>query len=131
MMRANWLRLALVIPALAGLGACAHGADRAGALPSALEAGWNGKPVCELLHQSASHRTLRCTFPPGVGHERHYHPPHFGYALSGGTMQLTDASGVRVAEIDTGSYFTSQGTDWHEVINVGDTTVTYLIVEER
>ncbi len=130
MMRANWLRLALVIPALTGLVSCAHGAGRNDALPSALEAGWNDKPVCELLHQSASHRTLRCTFPRGVGHERHYHPPHFGYVLSGGTMQLTDASGVRVAEIDTGSHFTSQGTDCHEVINVGDRTVTYLIVEE-
>jgi len=100
------------------------------ALPDALAAGWQGENVCELQHQTATHRILRCTFPPGVGHERHFHPAHYGYALSGGTMQLISASGTRVAEISTGSHYTSNGVEWHEVINIGDTTVTYLIVEE-
>ena len=99
-------------------------------LPTALEAGWEGERVCELMHQTATHRVLRCTFPPGVGHERHYHPAHFGYALSGGTMQLTSAEGTRTADIATGSSYSSDGTPWHEVINVGDTTVTYLMIEE-
>jgi len=99
-------------------------------LPDALAAGWAGKPVCELQHQTSSHRILRCSFAPGVGHERHYHPAHYGYALSGGTMQLTSAQGVRTAQIATGSHYSSDGVDWHEVINVGETTVTYLIVEE-
>ena len=44
-------------------------------------------------------------------------------------MRLTDASGVREAELQTGSSFNSDGTEWHEVLNIGDTTVTYLIVE--
>ena len=99
-------------------------------LPSAIEAGWDGKPVCELLHLAPHSRTLRCTFPPGGGHVRHFHPAHFGYALSGGTMELTDAGGVRIAKIATGAHYESDGTAWHSVRNVGDTTVTYLIVEE-
>ena len=99
-------------------------------LPSALEAGWEGRNVCELQHQAETHRVMRCTFPPGVGHERHYHPAHYGFALSGGTMQLTDANGTRSAELATGSDYSSAGTAWHEVVNVGKTTVTYLIVEE-
>ena len=99
-------------------------------LPSALEAGWNGKRVCELQHQAETHRVLRCTFPPGVGHERHYHPAHWGYALSGGTMQLTDGERTRTATIASGSSYSSDGVEWHEVVNVGDTTVTYLIIEE-
>ena len=101
------------------------------ALLSALEAGWDGDRVCELLHESATQRMLRCTFPPGVGHERHYHPAHFGYALSGGTMRITDAGGTREVRLDTGSSYASDGTVWHEVVNVGSTPVIYLIVEEK
>jgi quercetin dioxygenase-like cupin family protein len=100
-------------------------------LPDPLSAGWQGNPVCEQLHDDASHRVLRCTFPPGVGHERHYHERHFGYALSGGRMRLTSAEGTREVELATGSSYVSAGVDWHEVLNVGDTTVVYLIVEPK
>ena len=100
-------------------------------LPDPLAAGWRGKSVCEKLHEDAHQRILRCTFPPGVGHERHFHPRHFGYALSGGKMRITDAKGAREVEIEAGSSFTSDGVDWHEVVNVGDTQVQYLIVEPR
>lgn len=100
-------------------------------LPSALEAGWEGQPVCELMHQARDYRALRCSFAPGVGHERHFHPAHFGYALSGGRMRTTDESGTREIEIATGSSFVSDGVGWHEVINVGETIVTYMIIENR
>ena len=83
--------------------------------------------ACRLL---GTHRVLRCTFPPGVGHERHYHPAHYGYALSGGTMRITDESGTRDVDLATGADYSSDGTPWHEVVNVGDTPVIYLIVEE-
>ncbi len=99
------------------------------ALPDPLEAGWNGNPVCEKLHDGPDNRILRCTFPPGTGHERHYHKPHFGYAISGGRMRITDASGTREVDLSTGSSFASDGVDWHEVLNVGETTVVYLIIE--
>lgn len=100
-------------------------------LPDPLAAGWKGVPVCERLHEDETQRVLRCTFPPGIGHERHYHRPHFGYALSGGRMRITDANGAREAALATGSSYTSAGTAWHEVLNVGDTTVQYLIVESK
>ena len=100
-------------------------------LPGPLAAGWQGKPVCEKLHDDAHQRVLRCTFPPGVGHDRHQHTRHFGYALSGGKMRITDAKGSREAEIKAGSSFASEGVAWHEVLNVGSTTVQYLIVEPR
>lgn len=100
-------------------------------LPDPLAAGWNGAPVCELLHEDSDQRVLRCTFTPGVGHERHLHAPHFGYAISGGRMRITDASGVREIDLPTGSSFTSAGVLWHEVMNVGDTMVVYLIVEPK
>ena len=100
-------------------------------LPDPLEAGWRGLPVCENLHEDSEQRVLRCSFPPGVGHERHFHPRHFGYAISGGRMQITDSNGTRAVDLATGSNFTSRGVAWHEVVNVGDTTVVYLIVEPK
>lgn len=100
-------------------------------LPDPLQAGWQGKPVCERLLEDDRQRILRCSFPPGVGHDRHRHRPHFGYALSGGRMRITSAEGVREATLATGSTFTSRGIAWHEVLNIGDTTVQYLIVETK
>ena len=44
-------------------------------------------------------------------------------------MKITDGSGTRTVELQTGSDFYSAGVDWHTVINVGETTVEYLIVE--
>ena len=102
-----------------------------GDLPDPLEAGWQGALVCENLHEDDRQRVLRCTFPPGVGHERHYHPPHFGYALSGGRMRITDAKGTREVDLATDSNFASDGVAWHEGLNIGDTTVAYLIVEPK
>jgi len=100
-------------------------------LPDPLAAGWQGSPVCEKLHEDADQRILRCSFPPGVGHERHFHPRHFGYAISGGRMRITDANGTRDVDLATGSSFSSTGVSWHEVVNAGDTTVVYLIVEPK
>jgi quercetin dioxygenase-like cupin family protein len=114
---------------LAGLGIAGAMADTT--LPDPLAAGWQGKAVCERLSEDARQRILRCTFPPGVGHERHYHSPHFGYALSGGDMRITDEGGTREVTLRTGSSFTSDGTAWHEVINIGQSTVSYLIVEQK
>ena len=94
-------------------------------------AGWAGQPVCEMLHEDKQQRVLRCTFAPGAGHERHYHPAHFGYAIAGGRMQIIDASGQREVKLTAGSSYSSAGVDWHEVKNVGDTTVIYLLVEPR
>ena len=102
-----------------------------GALPDPLEAGWQGAPVCEKLHEDVDQRVLRCTFPPGVGHERHFHPRHFGYAIAGGRVRITDASGTREVSLETGSSYSSDGVDWHEIENIGDSTIVYLIVEPR
>ena len=100
-------------------------------LPDPLQAGWKGEPVCEKLHEDDDHRILRCTFPPGVGHERHFHRRHFGYAISGGRVRIIDASGTRELSLETGSSYSSDGVAWHEIENIGDTTIVYLIVEPR
>jgi quercetin dioxygenase-like cupin family protein len=100
-------------------------------LPDPLVAGWKGEPVCERLHEDARQRVLRCTFPPGVGHERHFHAPHFGYVIAGGRMRIATADGVREVDLADDLTWTSDGVAWHEVENVGDTTAVYLIVEAK
>lgn len=100
-------------------------------LPDPLQAGWNGTPVCELLHEDSRQRVLRCIFAPNVGHERHFHAPHFGYALSGGRVRITDDRGVRELDLSANSSFNSEGVAWHEILNIGSTTISYLIVESK
>jgi len=98
-------------------------------LPDPLAAGWIGEPVCELLHEDAHQRILRCMFPPGVGHEKHFHTAHFGYVISGGKMRILDESGERELDLRAGYSWMSDGVRWHAVLNVGETTSVYLIVE--
>lgn len=100
-------------------------------LPSALEAGWKGTRVCVLLFENEKMRAARCTFPPGGGHERHYHPAHWGYILQGSTMRITTAAGTVDRELKAGGTWWSDGIAWHEAVNIGTTTGVYIIVEPK
>ncbi len=100
-------------------------------LPDPLAAGWHGVPVCEVLQENGNMRVLKCTFPPGVGHERHYHGAHVGYTLAGSRMRVTDITGTREVQTITGASFSSAGVAWHEVLNIGQDTAAYLIIEYK
>ena len=100
-------------------------------LPDPLQAGWEGKTVCELLEDNDEVRVLKCKFPPNVGHEKHYHNPHFGYALTGGKFRITDATGTREVEIPDGYSFSNEKEIIHEVLNIGETTGVFLIFEYK
>ena len=100
-------------------------------LPTAFDAGWKGQKVCELLFENADLRAARCTFPPGVGHDRHFHPRHWGYVVQGSTMRITDARGTSDRVIKTGSSWWSDGIEWHEAVNIGPTAAVYVIYEPK
>ncbi|MGD8323524.1 MAG: cupin domain-containing protein [Gammaproteobacteria bacterium] len=110
-----------------GIGVCSAQSP----LPDALNAGWLGESVCRMLHEDASDRIILCTFPPSVGHERHFHRPHFGYVVAGGRARIVDAAGTREVELVTGEGSQSEGVEWHEILNVGDSTIVYLVVEPK
>lgn len=46
-------------------------------------------------------------------------------------MRITDSNGTREVDVPTGSDFASDGLEWHEVINVGDSTGVFLIIEPK
>lgn len=100
-------------------------------LPDPLEAGWNGESVCEVLEENKELRVLKCTFPPNVGHEKHYHNPHFGYTLVGGKFRITDTTGTRQVDVPTGYNFRNDSITQHEIFNVGETTAVFLIMEYK
>ncbi|MEN8886992.1 MAG: cupin domain-containing protein [Winogradskyella sp.] len=98
-------------------------------LPDPLEAGWQGEAVCKVLEENTNVRVLKCTFKPGVGHEKHYHNPHYGYTLAGGQFKITDSTGTRDVNVPTRYSFSKDSVTVHEVLNIGETTAVFLIVE--
>ena len=100
-------------------------------LPDAINAGWKGEKVCEPLFENEHMRAARCSFAPGAGHERHYHPPHWGYIVGGTTMRITDSKGTTDRVMAAGSNWWSDGIAWHEAVNIGTTTGVYVIVEPK
>jgi quercetin dioxygenase-like cupin family protein len=100
-------------------------------LPTAFEAGWKGEKVCEPLFENEQMRAARCTFPPGGGHDRHFHPPHWGYILEGTTMRITTEAGSVDRVLKSGSNWWSDGIAWHEAVNIGTTTSVYIIIEPK
>jgi quercetin dioxygenase-like cupin family protein len=98
-------------------------------LPHAFDAGWEGQKTCETLFEDDTLRVGRCVFPPGVGHEKHYHNPHFGYVLEGGELRIADSNGERKVTTHSGGNWSTTEVTTHEALNIGDTTTSYLIVE--
>ncbi|NQX86369.1 MAG: cupin domain-containing protein [Flavobacteriaceae bacterium] len=99
--------------------------------PDPFDAGWNGERVCEILEDNPKIRILKCTFPPNIGHEQHYHEPHFGYTLVGGKFKITDAKGTREVNVPNGYSFKKDSITSHEVLNIGKTTAQFLIIEYK
>ena len=99
--------------------------------PGALDVEWQGKKPCENLYEDDQIRILRCTLPPGAKHVRHRHPANFVYTLSGGKLEVTDATGTQRAEAVTDAAALSPPIAWHEGTNIGDTTVRYVVVEMK
>ncbi|MCT4631023.1 cupin domain-containing protein [Winogradskyella sp.] len=100
-------------------------------LPDPLEAGWKGKSVCKVLEENKDLRVLKCVFPPNVGHEKHYHNPHFGYTLSGSKFRITDTKGTREVDVPKGYSFSKDKITEHKVLNIGETTAEFLIIEYK
>jgi hypothetical protein len=100
-------------------------------LPDPLDAGFNNSKVCKVLTENKKVRTLKCVFPPGVGHDKHFHAEHFGYTISGSKFRITDKTGTREVNVPTGYDFYNKKIEWHNVLNIGDSTAVFLIIEPK
>ena len=128
------IRLAIRLLVMSGVIALstAANAGEPSDLQHAFDAGWQGEETCELLYETGSVRVGKCIFPPGTGHEKHFHNPHFGYVLEGGKLRITNADGeVSEVQTTTGGSWSSDRVTVHEALNIGATTTSYLIVEPR
>ena len=124
-------KYALFLTSLLVLITASSGCNDKKSLSDPLEAGWNNQPVCEVLQENSNIRALKCTFPPGIGHERHYHKAHFGFTIAGSRFRIKDTTGVREVDVLTGSNFYNDEIAWHEVLNIGDSTAVFLIIEPK
>jgi quercetin dioxygenase-like cupin family protein len=125
------MRFANTIALMLALGLTPALASETPDLPHAFDAGWEGQKTCELLFEDDTVRVARCIFPPGIGHEKHYHNPHFGYVLEGGELRIADSNGKREVTTRTGGNWSTTEVTTHEALNIGDTTTSYLIVEPK
>jgi len=100
-------------------------------VPDALSVEWQGQKPCEKLFEDVQIRIARCTFPPSAVHVRHSHPGYLSYVLSGGKGQIQDEKSTRQVEVHADTYTNSEPLAWHELTNVGDTTLRYLVVERK
>ena len=100
-------------------------------LPDTIEAGWQGKAVCEVLYEDDKIRTGTCTYPPGIGQVRHTHGPYFSYVISGGTLKVINEKGTFESTSVAGRSGKNDGVKWHELLNIGETTVKFLFVEQK
>ncbi len=121
------LKSVIGIILLIGLWSC----EETSKLPDPLEAGWNNTAVCEVLVDNDEMRVLKCSFAPGVGHDKHYHPAHYAYAISGSRFRIEDKDGIREVDFPTGSNYYSEGVEWHKALNIGDSNAVVLIIENK
>ena len=100
-------------------------------VPDALAVEWQGQHPCEKLYEDAEIRAMRCTLAPGAVHVRHSHPETLVYTISGGRTKVQDDRGTREGEPRTGAFSANAPTPWHEVTNIGDTTLSFLVIDKK
>ena len=106
-------------------------AARAETIPDALSVEWQGHKLCEKLFEDGYIRMARCTFPPGTIHLCHSHPSYISYVLSGGEARVTDEKGTWEGEVRAGTFVDSAPVRWHEIVNTGNTTLEFLLIEKK
>ena len=100
-------------------------------VPDALAVEWQGQHPCEKLYEDAEIRAMRCTLQPGAAHVRHSHPGNLVYTISGGKAKVQDDKGTREGQPKTGGFSNNSPNPWHEVTNIGDTTLSFFVVEKK
>jgi hypothetical protein len=59
------------------------------------------------------------------------HPFNLSNVIAGSTFRIKDTTGIREVDVPTGSSFSNDGVEWHEVLNIGDSIAVILIFEPK
>ena len=85
--------------------------------------------VYKVLFENDRVRLLEVRMKPGDESAQHSHPNYLVYALEGGTVKLTPASGDSAAvEIQAGDTMWREAEE-HSALNIGTTDLVALFVE--
>jgi quercetin dioxygenase-like cupin family protein len=94
----------------------------------AQEAAQAAPHVYKVLFENDRVRLLDVRMKPGDESAQHSHPDYLLYALEGGKVKLTDASGSAEVDIPAGAAMWREAEE-HSALNVGTTEVHALFVE--
>lgn len=85
--------------------------------------------VYKVLFENERVRLLDVRMKPGDSSDQHSHPDYLLYAITGGKVKLTDASGQSVeVEIQAGDTMWREAEE-HSALNVGTTELQAIFVE--
>ena len=85
--------------------------------------------VYKVLFENERVRLLDVRMKPGDASDQHSHPDYVLYAITGGKVKLTDASGQSAeVEIQAGDTMWREA-DEHSALNVGTTELQAIFVE--
>jgi quercetin dioxygenase-like cupin family protein len=95
----------------------------------AQEAAQAAPHIYKVLFENERVRLLDVRMKPGEESAQHSHPDYLLYALTGGTVKLSDASG-QSAEVEVPEGATMwRDAEEHSALNVGTTELHALFVE--
>ncbi|WNC67037.1 hypothetical protein RI845_10905 [Thalassotalea nanhaiensis] len=84
----------------------------------------------EVLLENEQVLVLRMTLKPGEQDKWHKHNAETVYFEAGGKVKITTRKGANTLDIADG--FTMWHESWeHQVTNIGDNTITAIIVEQK
>ena len=111
---------AALVATLVGVPTAAHAQDVLAAAPRA----------CRALAENAQVRVVECTLRAGERDSLHTHPAGWYYVTRGGTMRVAFADGrTDTWAPKTGDAFWGEAEGPHRSANVGQTPMTFVLVE--
>jgi len=87
--------------------------------------------VYKVAFENDRVRLLQVTMEPGASSALHSHPDYLVYALSDGTVRLTDASGQAAEVPIKAGDIMWRPSEVHTAFNIGSTTVSALFFEMK
>jgi quercetin dioxygenase-like cupin family protein len=84
----------------------------------------------KLIFENEQVRVWEFTLQPGETIDAHKHEhDYFFYPIEGGTLEVTRASGVTRATLETGKVYYRKGGDTHAARNIDDHRYHEVLVE--